>query len=45
MGAGIGLMHRIRKPQFGLRRPSVQGQTASAVWNTVQQVTKASRKS
>jgi transposase-like protein len=33
--AGIELMHRIRKGQFGLRRLSVQGQTASAVWNAV----------
>jgi hypothetical protein len=33
--AGIELMHRIRKGQFGLGRLSVQGQTASAVWNAV----------
>ena len=33
--AGIELMHRIRKGQFGLGRLSIQGQTASAVWNAV----------
>ena len=33
--AGIELMHRIREGQFGLRRLSVQGQTASAVWHAV----------
>jgi transposase-like protein len=31
--AGIELMHRIRKGQFGLRRLGLQGQTAPAVWN------------
>ena len=33
--AGIELMHRIRKGQFGLRRLGLQGQTAPAVWNVV----------
>jgi transposase-like protein len=33
--AGIELMHRIRKGQFGLRRRGVQGRTAPAVWHTV----------
>jgi transposase-like protein len=33
--AGIELLHRIRKGQFGLRRLGVQGQTAPAVWNAV----------
>ncbi len=33
--AGIELMHRIRTDQFGLRRLSVQGRTASAVWHAV----------
>ena len=31
--AGIELMHRIRKGQFGLRRLGLQGRTAPAVWN------------
>ena len=30
--AGIELMHRIRKGQFGLGRLGVQGRTAPAVW-------------
>ena len=33
--AGIELMHRIRKGQFGLRRLGLQGQTAPAIWNAV----------
>ena len=33
--AGIELMHRIRKGQFGLGRLGVQGQAAPAVWNAV----------
>ena len=33
--AGIELMHRIRKGQFGLRRLGVQGRAAPAVWNAV----------
>jgi transposase-like protein len=33
--AGIELMHRIRKGQFGLRRLGVRGQAASAIWNAV----------
>ena len=33
--AGIELMHRVRKGQFGLGRLGVQGQAASAVWNAV----------
>ena len=33
--AGIELMHRIRKGQFGLRRFGLQGRTAPAVWNAV----------
>ena len=33
--AGIELMHRIRKGQFGLRRFGVQGRAAPAVWNAV----------
>ena len=33
--AGIELMHRIRKGQFGLGRPGVQGGAAPAVWNAV----------
>jgi hypothetical protein len=33
--AGIGLMHRIRKEQFGLRRLGVQGETAPAIWNAL----------
>jgi hypothetical protein len=34
--AGIELMHRIRKGQFGLGRLGVQGRLAPAVWNAVQ---------
>jgi DDE domain len=30
--AGIKLMHRIRKGQYGLRRLGVRGRAASAVW-------------
>ena len=33
--AGIELMHRIRKGQFGLRRFGLQGRIAPAVWNAV----------
>src|SRR5258707_8349982 len=33
--AGIELMHRIRKRQFGLGRLGVQGRAAPAVWNDV----------
>ena len=33
--AGIELMHRIRKCQFGLVHLAVQGRAASAVWNAV----------
>jgi transposase-like protein len=33
--AGIELMHRIRKGQFGLQRLGIQGGTARAVWNAV----------
>jgi transposase-like protein len=33
--AGIELMHRIRKGQFGLRRLGVHGRVAPAVWNAV----------
>jgi transposase-like protein len=33
--AGIELMHRIRKGQFGLRCRGVRGRTAPAVWNAV----------
>ncbi|SEF09419.1 Transposase (or an inactivated derivative) [Rhizobiales bacterium GAS191] len=33
--AGIELMHRIRKGQFGLGRLDVQGRGAPAVWNAV----------
>ena len=33
--AGIELMHRIRKGQFGLGRLGVQGGAAPAVWNAV----------
>src|SRR5579859_6391795 len=35
MIAGIELMHRIRKGQFGLRSLGLQRQTAPAVWNAV----------
>ena len=33
--AGIELMHRIRKEQFGLRRLGVQGESAPAIWNAI----------
>ena len=33
--AGIELMHRIRKEQFGLECLGVQGRTAPALWNAV----------
>jgi hypothetical protein len=33
--AGIELMHRIRKGQFGLGRLGVRGRAAPAVWNAV----------
>ena len=33
--AGIELMHRIRKGQFGLGRLGVEGGAAPAVWNAV----------
>ena len=33
--AGVELLHRIRKGQFNLRRLSVQGQSAAAVWDAV----------
>ena len=33
--AGIELMHRIRKGQFGLGRLCVQGRLGPAVWNAV----------
>jgi transposase-like protein len=33
--AGIELMHRIRKGQFGLRGLGVRGRAAPAVWNAV----------
>jgi transposase-like protein len=33
--AGIELMHRIHKRQFGLRRLALQGRAAPAVWNAV----------
>ena len=33
--AGIELMHRIRKGQFGLRRLGVQGGAAPAIWNAI----------
>ena len=33
--AGIELMHRIRKGQFGLRRLRVQDGTASGIWNAI----------
>ena len=33
--AGIELMHRIRKKQFGLRHLGVRGAAAPAVWNAV----------
>ena len=33
--AGIELMHRIRKGQFGLQRLRVQGGTAPEIWNAI----------
>ena len=33
--AGIELMHRIRKGQFGLRRLGVRGRDAPAIWRAV----------
>ena len=33
--AGIELMHRIRKGQFGLQRLGVEGRAVPEVWNTV----------
>ena len=33
--AGIELMHRIRKGQFGLRCLGVRGRAAPAIWRTV----------
>jgi transposase-like protein len=33
--AGIALMHRIHKRQFGLRPLGLQGRAAPAVWNAV----------
>ena len=33
--AGIELMHRIRKGQFGLRHLSIHGGAVSAIWNRV----------
>ena len=33
--AGIELMHRIRKGQFGLRRLGVQGGAAPGIWNAI----------
>ena len=33
--AGIELMHRIRKGQFGLRRLGIQGGAASRIWNAI----------
>ena len=36
--AGIELMHRIRKGQFGLGRLGVQGRLAPAVWNAVSEL-------
>ena len=33
--AGIELMHRIHKRQFGLRHLGLQGRAAPAVWNAV----------
>ena len=35
--AGVELLHRIRKGQFGLGRLGVQGRLAPAVWNAVLQ--------
>ena len=33
--AGIELMHRIRKGQFGLRRCDIQGNAAPEIWNAI----------
>ena len=33
--AGIELLHRIRKRQFGLRRLGVRGRAAPTLWNAV----------
>ena len=33
--AGVELMHRIRKGQFGLRRLGVRGRDAPAIWRAV----------
>jgi hypothetical protein len=33
--AGIELMHRIRKGQFGLRRLGVRGLVAPSIWSAV----------
>jgi transposase-like protein len=33
--AGIELMHRIRKGQFGLRRLGIQGGAAPRIWNAI----------
>jgi transposase-like protein len=33
--AGIELMHRIRKGQFGLRQLGIQGGAASRIWNAI----------
>ena len=33
--AGIELLHRIRKGQFGLGRLGVKGQAAPDIWNAV----------
>jgi transposase-like protein len=33
--AGIELMHRIRKGQFGVRRLGAQGGTAPEIWNAI----------
>ena len=33
--AGIELMHRIRKGQFGLWRLGVHGGAAPAIWNAI----------
>ena len=33
--AGVELIHRVRKGQFGLRRLGVRGRAAPAVWNAV----------
>jgi len=33
--AGIGLLHRIHKGQFDLRRLRLKGRSASAIWSAV----------